>query len=93
MAVRLVITFPLQPGKARAYAEAFSTVVSETRQEPGCEQYELFTSTSDPDKVVLLERWSSAALLERHMEVMKKRDMAAITAMRAGPPVAERFEV
>jgi quinol monooxygenase YgiN len=93
MAVRLIITFPLLPGKARAYAEAFSKVGEETRKEPGCEQYELFASTSNPDKVVLLERWTSQALLDKHMEVMKKRDMAAIGAMRAGPPVAEKFEV
>jgi quinol monooxygenase YgiN len=93
MAVRLVITFALLPGKAKAYAEAFSAVVNETRREPGCEQYELFASTSDPDKVVLLERWTSKALLDQHMEVMKKRDMGVISGMRAGPPVAERFEV
>ena len=93
MAVRLIVTFQLQPGKAKAYADAFSSVVNETRKEPGCEQYELFTSTSDPDKVVLIERWTNPQLLEKHMEVMKKRDMSAITAMRAGPPVAEKFEV
>ena len=93
MAVRLVITFPLLPGNARTYAETFLSVMDETRKEPGCEQYELFASTSNPDKVVLLERWTSQALLDRHMEVMKKRDMKALAAMRAGPPVAEKFEV
>jgi quinol monooxygenase YgiN len=93
MAVRMIVTFKLKPGTATAYAAAVAPVVAETRREPGCEQYELLASTDDPDKVVLIERWKDQPSLDVHMEVMRKRDMAALSAMRAGPPVAERFEV
>jgi quinol monooxygenase YgiN len=93
MPVRLIVTFQLKPGTSKAYAKAFEPIGRETLKEPGCEQYELFESTSDPDKVVLIERWSDQAKLDTHMEVMRKRDMAPLAALRAGPPAMEKFVV
>ncbi|OGA28093.1 MAG: hypothetical protein A3I01_18120 [Betaproteobacteria bacterium RIFCSPLOWO2_02_FULL_65_24] len=93
MSIRLIVTFQLLPGKGKQYAEAFAPIVRETRREPGCEQYELFASTQDPDKVVLIERWSDQAALDTHMGVMRAREMSAVMAMRAAAPVMERFEI
>jgi quinol monooxygenase YgiN len=67
------------------------------QQEEGCEQYELFQSLDDPDKVVLLKRWASQASLDKHMEAERTRNASAIDALialwaPAVTPTVERFE-
>jgi quinol monooxygenase YgiN len=66
-------------------------------QEEGCEQYELFRSLDDLDKVVLLERWADQASLDKHMQAERTRNAAPIEALVAlwapgTTPTIERFE-
>jgi quinol monooxygenase YgiN len=42
-------------------------------QEPGCEQFEVFRSVLDPDKLTLLELWTDQAALDVHAEANKTR--------------------
>jgi quinol monooxygenase YgiN len=98
MAIRHVITIRVAPGRAADFAEAFKPVQATARAEEGCEQYELFQGVDDPDTMVLLERWTSQELLERHMEAERGRDSAAMDTLVAlwAPgvtPMIERFEV
>jgi quinol monooxygenase YgiN len=66
MAVRLVVTIKAQTGKGAELAEAYKGRCTEVMAEPGCEQFEVFRSVLDPDKLVLLERWSDQAALGAH---------------------------
>jgi quinol monooxygenase YgiN len=93
MAVRLVVTFSALPGKGADFAQAFAPIVKETQQEPGCEQYELFRSLDDPDKLVLLERWTDAASLDTHLQVMRARGPSPTAPFRGGDARMERYEV
>jgi quinol monooxygenase YgiN len=98
MAIRHVITIQVAPGKAAEFATAFKVVQETALQEEGCEQYELFKSVDDPDKLVLLERWASQELLDKHMEAERTRNSAPIDALVAlwapgVPPTIERFEI
>ncbi|GAA5129709.1 putative quinol monooxygenase [Pseudonocardia adelaidensis] len=98
MAIRHVITIRVAPGKAAEFAAIFTAVRETALQEDGCEQYELLQSLDDPDTFVLLERWASQELLERHMEAERARDSSAMDALVAlwAPgvtPTIERFEV
>jgi quinol monooxygenase YgiN len=98
MAIRHVITIHVVPGKAAEFARAFEVVQASARQEDGCEQYELFQSLDEPDKLVLLERWASQELLNKHMEAERTRDSSAMDALVAlwAPgvtPTIERFDV
>ena len=98
MAVRHVVTIQVAPGRAADFASAFKVLQAISRQEEGCEQYELFQSLDDPDKVVILERWASQALLEKHMEAERTRNTAPIEAVLrlwapGTTPTVERFEV
>jgi quinol monooxygenase YgiN len=68
MAIRHVVTIQVAPGKAAEFADVFKTLQLIVLREQGCEQYELFRSVDDPEKVVLLERWTSPELLDRHRE-------------------------
>ena len=55
MAVRLVVTFHAASGKGDELAHAMKARCEVSRQDAGCEQFEVFQSASDPDKLVLLE--------------------------------------
>jgi quinol monooxygenase YgiN len=73
MAVRLVVTMTAEPGKGSVLAQALRTRCTEVMQEPGCEQFEVFQSVLDPDKLTLLELWTDQAALDVHAEANKTR--------------------
>ncbi len=98
MAIRHVVTIQVAPGRTADFARAFKDLQAVAQQEEGCEQYELFQSLDDPDKVVLLERWATQALLDRHMEAERTRNRAPVDAIVAlwapgTTPTIERFDV
>ena len=69
MSVRLIITMRAAPGKGADLAAAMRGRCLEVQQEPGCEQFEVFQSALEPDRLVLMERWADQAALEMHSEV------------------------
>ncbi len=97
MAIRHIITIQVVPRRAADFASAFQVVQASAYQEAGCEQYELFQSLDDTDKLVLLERWSNQELLDAHMAAERTRNTSPVDALVAlwspgVPPVIERFE-
>ncbi len=98
MAIRHVVTIQVAAGKAASFTSAFKALQAVAQQEEGCEQYELFQSLDDPDKMVMLERWASQELLDNHMEAERTRHASLIDALVAlwAPgvtPTVERFQV
>lgn len=95
MALRLVVTFQARQGMGGDFASAFEALRQITLREPGCEQYELFRSLADPDKLVLLERWTSQEMLDAHMQAMQARGGSPTAPFRdeSAPPGFERYEV
>lgn len=78
MAVRLVITFTAAPGRGNDLAAAFKARCAEvTQQEHGCEQYEIFQGVADPDRLILMELWTTQADLDTHAELNKTRQPLA----------------
>jgi quinol monooxygenase YgiN len=77
MAIRLVITIMAAPGKGSELAQAFRSRCAEVVPEPGCEQFEVFQSAVNPDKLVLLELWTDQAALDVHGEANKARSPLA----------------
>ena len=72
MPVRLVITTYAKPGKGAALAQAMADRCRAVQQEPGCQQYEVFQSAMDPDK-----------LTERDLRELIPADVRPPTSMRA----------
>jgi len=72
MAVRLVVQIPAVPGRSAEFIRAFKERCDAVRKEPGCEQYEIFQSVEDPDRLVLLERWRDQAALDEHARVTRE---------------------
>ena len=73
MAIRLVVSITAVPGKGGELAQAYKPRCLQVMQEPGCEQFEVFQSVVNPDKLALLERWSDQAALDVHAKVNTTR--------------------
>ena len=92
MAIRLVVSFKAQAGKGAEMAQAFLPMTKETQKEQGCEQYEIFRSEENPDRLVLLERWTDQAALDAHMVVLRERGPMPTAGLGDGRPAIERYE-
>jgi quinol monooxygenase YgiN len=73
MAVRLLVTITAASGKGSELAQAYKARCEECMKEPGCEQFEVFQSVLNPDKLALLERWSDQAALDAHARLNATR--------------------
>jgi quinol monooxygenase YgiN len=73
MAIRLVVTIFAAPGKGAELAQAYRERCLQAMQEPGCEQFEVFRSVLDPDRLTLLERWTDQAALDAHARLNRTR--------------------
>ena len=91
MAIRLVVTITAAPGKGAQLAQAYKARCAEAMQEPGCEQFEVFQSVVNPDRLTLLERWKDQAALDKHADVNKTRP-PLLPELRVGSGEREDYE-
>ncbi|MFD9334484.1 putative quinol monooxygenase [Streptomyces sp. NPDC060028] len=84
--VQLVIQITTLPGRGREQIAAFERLAPIVRAEEGCMQYDMHQVRGEPDRFLLIERWSSKAALAAHDATahMVEAD-AASPAFRAGP--------
>ena len=71
MAIRLIVTITAAPGKGSELANLYLGRCAEVIKEPGCEQFEVFQSAVNPDKLVILERWADQAALDALIALLK----------------------
>ena len=91
MAVRLVVTITAAPGKGADLAQVFRERCAEVMKEPGCQQFEVFQSVLNPDKLALLELWQDQAALDVHAKVNATRAPMP-EGLRSGAGVREDYE-
>jgi quinol monooxygenase YgiN len=91
MKVRLVVTITAAPGRGSELAQAYKTRCEECMKEPGCEQFEVFQSVLNPDKLALLERWADQAALDTHAKLNATRP-ALRPELRVGAGEREDYE-
>ena len=91
MAVRLVVTITAALGKGSELAQAYKARCEECMKEPGCEQFEVFQSVLNLDKLALLERWSDQAALDTHAKLNATRP-ALRPELRVGAGEREDYE-
>ncbi len=92
MAVRLVLQFQAAAGKGGEFAAAFKERCEAVAEEPGCQQFEVFQSALDPDKLVLLELWEDAAALEAHGKMNATRAPLPSGLRGSEPPTREDYD-
>lgn len=90
MPIRIFVSMSALPGKGSELAKLRAPRAAEVREEPGCEQFDLFQNTEDPDKLLLVERWADEASLADHAERNRQRPQVG-GELRAGPSVMERY--
>ena len=73
MSVRLIVSITAAPGKGAELAQAYKARCEQIMKEPGCEQFEIFQSVLNPDRLTLLERWVDQAALDVHAKVNETR--------------------
>jgi quinol monooxygenase YgiN len=71
--IRLVCHSIFEPGRAAEFVDAWNERAAETRNEPGCVQYEVLVSREDPDRIVLLEHWTDQETYDRHWALEQTR--------------------
>ena len=73
MSIRLIITMTAMPGKAEELVEIYRERCKNAKQEPGCEQFEVFRSIVNPDRLVICERWRDQEIFDAHMKFIEGR--------------------
>ena len=73
MSIRLVVTITATAGKGAELAQVYRALCAEAMTEPGCEQFEIFQSVANPDRLALLERWVDQAALDVHARLNSTR--------------------
>ena len=91
MAIRLVVTITATRGKGSELAQAYKARGAEVMKEPGCEQFEVFQSVVNPDKLALLARWVDQAARAVHARFGSQRP-SLLPELRAGSPEREDYE-
>ena len=66
--ITVVATFEARPGKETELRNALVGLVSPTRQEPGCLNYDLHGLPDDPAKFLFHENWTDPTALEAHLQ-------------------------
>lgn len=91
MAIRLIVTITAAAGKGSELAQSYRARCAEVMKEPGCEQFEVFQSVVNPDKLALLERWTDQAALDAHARLNSTRP-PLLPELRAGKTEREDYE-
>ncbi|HZT07753.1 MAG TPA: antibiotic biosynthesis monooxygenase family protein [Chloroflexota bacterium] len=92
MPIRVIVAIDALPGKGNELVRARAERHAEVRKEPGCEQFDLFQNTENPDKLLLVERWTDEASLAAHAELNRTRPPVG-NDLRAGLGKAEHYEM
>ncbi|WP_420392415.1 putative quinol monooxygenase [Acuticoccus sp.] len=66
--IKVVAVFLTHEGQEEAAAQHLGSVVEPTRQEDGCQQYDLWRDPKDPRRFVMDELWESRDHLKAHSQ-------------------------
>ena len=86
MSVRLVVTITAAPGKGAELGQAYRARCEDCMKEPGCEQFAVFQSVVNPDKLALLEHWTDQAALDTHAKLAREADKGLLYPQRGQGP-------
>jgi quinol monooxygenase YgiN len=73
-------TAHLAPGEIDRLAPAMEKQMAATRTEDGCEQYDFARHVSDPDTLIITERWRDQAALDAHFTTPHMAEFNAVLA-------------
>ncbi|AQR61038.1 hypothetical protein BZG35_04700 [Brevundimonas sp. LM2] len=65
----VMLRLNFKPGTVDDVLREIVPIVGLTREEAGNVEFQVFRAKEDPDQLVLFERWTSQAALDRHWEL------------------------
>lgn len=91
--IRIIATFLVKPECVGRALELSRELVTDTRQEKGCIQYDLIQAIDNPSKIVVVENWESPETLTAHSNSEHyKRLVPAIAGMCSQPPAVDKYK-
>lgn len=82
-----------KPGKEDALLAALRAAVAPTHGEPGCLKYIVHRSLENPAAVAVVERWTSKAALDAHLQTAHIKTLfSQVPALAAGLPEITVYE-
>lgn len=87
--IRLVINLATTDETAGdQFAAKWQARLAEVQSEPGCQQYELFRSTSHPENFAVLESWVDRRAFDAHWALEQQRPRVGVSHL--GAPESRR---
>lgn len=76
----LTVVYTAKPGLRQAFVDEVVAqgILKKIREEEGCISYDYYASESDDDRLMLIEKWETAAHQEAHMLQPHMKDLAKI---------------
>lgn len=78
--IYVIATLTIHPEKRADFLENARTVIAATHKEKGCESYDLFSSITEPNQFVFVERWASREDLSAHFETPHLKEWRRVSA-------------
>ena len=79
-------------GKAEELIALLDEVLPDTRAYDGCESVAVHRDQDAPDRIVLIERWTSRAQYEAYLQWRAERGDPRLGVLIAGPPAMRYLE-
>lgn len=88
MSVLIIIDLQAKPGKGDELAAMFKAIVPDTRAFDGCEQVGVFRDQDDPDKMSIVETFTSRAHYDKYFNWRLERgDLGPLVELIVEAPV------
>ena len=66
--IYVIAEMRFRPGTPESAFDQARKLIAETNKEEGCMAYDMHRSITDPDRIVVVERWKSREALSQHFE-------------------------
>ena len=81
------------PAKRWDVLKTIHTIIGPTTVLPGCLHCSLYSSTTNDDELILLEKWDSKETLERHIRSDEFRKVIAAIETASEPPEIDFYKI
>jgi quinol monooxygenase YgiN len=86
MSLTIVAKVKAKPESADAVQAALLAVSIPSREDAGCESYQLYVNPEDPTDLVMVEKWADSAAIAAHNKTPHFQAVVAeLTPLIAGP--------
>ncbi len=75
-AVQLLVEFRAKAERLGEVEQIVETFAEKSREEPGCDRFELFRRTDEPEVFVALMEFQDEAALQAHLDAEWRKDIA-----------------